>query len=114
MQLLGMAGWQLGAGLTGFEVMGQFALSLVGKHITRNCACPSWARTMRPVVRAAGKFRQRIWKNTPAHASNRCWQRKAFEAGCVTDAVVAENLYPGAPALAHPREYSGWPRPKRA
>ena len=31
--LLGLAHKQLGAGLTGFEVMGQFALSLVGKHM---------------------------------------------------------------------------------
>jgi hypothetical protein len=32
-QLLGLAHQHLGAGLTGFEVMGQFALSLVDKHM---------------------------------------------------------------------------------
>ena len=32
MALLGLAHERLGAGLTGFEVMGQFALSLVDKH----------------------------------------------------------------------------------
>jgi len=31
--LLGLAHQHLGAGLTGFEVMGQFALSLVGRHM---------------------------------------------------------------------------------
>ena len=33
--LLGMAHHHLGAGLTGFEVMGQFALSLVDKHFSQ-------------------------------------------------------------------------------
>ncbi|MCT7000001.1 hypothetical protein, partial [Salmonella enterica] len=31
--LLGLAQKHLGAGLTGFEAMGQFSLSLVGKHM---------------------------------------------------------------------------------
>jgi hypothetical protein len=32
LDLLGLAHRHVGSGLTGFEVMGQFALSLVGKH----------------------------------------------------------------------------------
>jgi FAD/FMN-containing dehydrogenase len=51
--LLGLAHKHLGAGLTGFEVMGQFALSLVAKH-TRSCACPSRGER---VLRAAGELR---------------------------------------------------------
>ncbi len=58
-QLLGMAHQQLGAGLTGFEVMGQFALSLVGKHMPQlRVPLPGPGRCA--LVRAARKFRQRI------------------------------------------------------
>ncbi len=85
--LLGLAHQQLGAGLTGFEVMGQFALSLVDKHYPQ--------------------LRTPLWKDTPwcvllensdseseDHARTRFEQllEAALEQGLVTDAVVAENL----------------------
>ena len=43
-QLLGMAHQHLGAGLTGFEMMGQFALSLVDKHFPQ-LRTPLWRDT---------------------------------------------------------------------
>ena len=88
-QLLGMAHQQLGAGLTGFEVMGQFALSLVGKHMPQ-LRVPFLARTMRPGA-CCSKI-PTANPNTPAHASNRCSKKRLRTADCVTDAVVAENL----------------------
>ena len=96
--LLGLAHQHLGAGLTGFEVMGQFALSLVDKHFA--------------------PLRVPLFKDTPwcvllensdheseAHARTQFEHllETAFEQGCVSDAVVAENLSQ-AKSLWHIRE----------
>ena len=86
-QLLGLAHQHLGAGLTGFEVMGQFALSLADKYFP--------------------KLRVPLYKETPwcvllensdheseAHARNQFERllEVAMTAGCVSDAVVAESI----------------------
>ncbi len=86
-QLLGLAHQRLGPGLTGFEVMNQFALGLVDKHYPQ--------------------LRVPLWQGTPwcvllenSDSENEQHARSQFEAlleaaleqGCVTDAVVAENL----------------------
>ncbi len=96
--LLGLAHKHLGAGLTGFEVMGQFALSLVDKHYPQ--------------------LRVPLFKDSPycvllensdheseAHAREQFERllETAFEDGCVRDAVVAENLSQ-AKQLWHIRE----------
>jgi FAD/FMN-containing dehydrogenase len=85
--LLGLAHERLGAGLTGFEVMGQFALSLVDKH--------------NPQLRVP------LYKDTPycvllensdheseEHARHgfEGLMETAMDKGWVTDAVVAESL----------------------
>jgi FAD/FMN-containing dehydrogenase len=85
--LLGLAHERLGAGLTGFEVMGQFALSLVDKH--------------HPQLRVP------LYKDTPwcvllensdheseehARSAFEGLMETAMEKGWVTDAVVAESL----------------------
>jgi FAD/FMN-containing dehydrogenase len=85
--LLGLAHERLGAGLTGFEVMGQFALSLVDKH--------------HPQLRVP------LYKDTPycvllensdheseEHARHgfEGLMETAMDKGWVTDAVVAESL----------------------
>ncbi|MEY3611352.1 MAG: hypothetical protein RJB14_1074 [Pseudomonadota bacterium] len=97
-QLLGLAHQRLGPGLTGFEVMGQFALGLVDKHYPQ--------------------LRVPLWQNTPwcvllenSDNENEAHARSQFEAllesalalGCVSDAVVAENLSQ-AQGLWHIRE----------
>jgi len=97
-QLLCLAHGRLGPGLTGFEVMGQFALSLVDKHYPQQ--------------------RVPLFKDTPwcvllenSDSENEAHARSQFEAlleaamdaGCVTDAVVAENIAQ-ARALWHIRE----------
>ena len=96
--LLGLAHRHLGAGLTGFEVMGQFALSLVAKHFSQ--------------------LRVPLYQNSPfcvllensdheseSHAREQFERllELALETGCVTDAVVAENLSQ-ASQLWHIRE----------
>lgn len=85
--LLGLAHERLGAGLTGFEVMGQFALSLVDKH--------------HPQLRVP------LYKDTPwcvllensdheseehARTAFEGLMESAMDKGWVTDAVVAESL----------------------
>jgi FAD/FMN-containing dehydrogenase len=97
-QLLGLAHQRLGPGLTGFEVMNQFALGLVDKH--------------HPQLRVP------LWQGSPwcvllenSDSENEQHARRQFEAlleaaleqGCVTDAVVAENLMQ-ALGLWHIRE----------
>ncbi len=85
--LLGLAHQHLGAGLTGFEVMNQFALGLVDRH------CPQLRVPL---------YREAPWcvllensdHESEAHARalfERLLQA-ALDAGCVSDAVVAESL----------------------
>lgn len=85
--LLGLAHERLGAGLTGFEVMGQFALGLVDKH--------------HPQLRVP-LFKETPWcvllensdHESEAHAriGFETLMETALENGWVTDAVVAESL----------------------
>jgi FAD/FMN-containing dehydrogenase len=96
--LLGLAHQHLGAGLTGFEVMGQFALSLVTKHFPQQ-RVPFYETTPYCVVlensdsesdeHARGQFERLL--------------EDALAQGCVSDAVVAESMAQ-ARALWHIRE----------
>lgn len=97
-QLLGLAHQHLGSGLTGFEVMGQFALSLVAKHFPQQ-RVPFWQEHAWCVVLENSD------NESEAHARE-CFERlleAAMEAGCVADAVVAESMAQ-AHALWHIRE----------
>jgi len=97
-QLLGLAHEHLSAGLTGFEVMGQFALKLVVKHFPQQ-RVPFYESTPYCVVlensdnesdeHARGQFERLL--------------EAAMEQGCVTDAVIAESMAQ-ARALWHIRE----------
>ena len=96
--LLGLAHRHLGAGLTGFEVMNQFALSLVAKHYPQQ-RVPLWQDTPWCVLLENSDH------ESEAHA-RALFERlleAALDAGCVTDAVVAESLSQ-AQALWHIRE----------
>ena len=85
--LLGLAHQHLGAGLTGFEVMGQFALSLVDKH--------------HPQLRVP-LYRDTPWcvllensdHESQAHARTQFENllQAALQQTWVTDAVIAESL----------------------
>ena len=96
--LLGLAQQRLAAGLTGFEVMGQFALGLVDKHFPQ-LRVPLWQDTPYCVLLENSDF------ESEAHARGlfESLLETAFEQGTVTDAVVAENLTQ-AKGLWHIRE----------
>ena len=85
--LLGLAHRHLGAGLTGFEVMGKFALSLVVKHFPQQ-RVPLYEDTPFCVLLENSDH------ESEDHARTQFEQllEAAMEDGCVTDAVVAENL----------------------
>ena len=87
--LLGLAHQHLGAGLTGFEVMGRFALSLVDKHMPQ-LRVPFIEQDDVPY----GVLLENSDSESEDHARARFESllEKPLEAGCVTDAVVAENL----------------------
>ena len=96
--LLGLAQRQLGAGLTGFEVMGQFALSLVDKHFPLQ-RVPLFKDTPWCVLLESSDH------ESEAHARGQFEKllQAAIEQGCVTDAVVAQTQAQ-AKALWHIRE----------
>jgi len=124
--LLGLAQQRLAAGLTGFEVMGQFALGLVDRHFPQ-LRVPLWRDSPasapgRPKPDAAppGGSEPReagsvgapyfvLLENSDfeseahARALFESLLETAFEQGTVSDAVVAENLTQ-AKALWHIRE----------
>ena len=99
-QLLGLAHQNLSAGLTGFEVMGQFALSLVSKHFPQ-IKVPFQDLAPPPYFVVLENSDQ----ESEAHARERFEHllEAAMEAGCVLDAVVAESITQ-ARALWHIRE----------
>ena len=97
-ELLGLAHTHLGAGLTGFEVMGQFALSLVAKHFPQQ-RVPLFEQTPFCVLLENSDH------ESESHAREQ-FERLleiAFESGCVSDAVVAANIAQ-ARQLWHVRE----------
>ena len=96
--LLGLAHRHLGAGLTGFEVMGQFALGLVAKHFKQQ-RVPLYADTAFCVLLENSDH------ESESHAREQFERllETAMDDGCVTDAVVAENLQQ-AHQLWHVRE----------
>jgi len=96
--LLGLAYKHLGAGLTGFEVMGQFALRLVARHFAQ-LRVPLYKQSPFCVLIENSDHESEL------HARTQFEQllETALEEGYVTDAVVAENLSQ-AQKLWHIRE----------
>ncbi len=96
--LLGLAHQHLGAGLTGFEVMGQFALSLVAQHFSQ-LKVPLYETAAFCVLLECSD------QESEAHARVQFERllETALESGCVSDAVVAESLAQ-AKQLWHVRE----------
>jgi len=86
-KFLGLAHRELGANLTGFEMMGQFALSLVAKHFPQQ----------RVPFLGDSRFCVLVENSdteSEAHARTQFERllEVAMEEGCVSDAVVAENI----------------------
>ncbi|MBF6630782.1 MAG: FAD-binding oxidoreductase [Comamonas sp.] len=88
-RLLGLAHQHLAAGLTGFEVMGKFALSLVVKHMPQ-LRVPFADMADAPYC----VLLENSDSESEAHARTRFEHllELAFEDGCVLDAVVAESM----------------------
>ncbi|AVP59016.1 FAD-binding oxidoreductase [Pulveribacter suum] len=99
-QLLALAHRHLGAGLTGFEAMGQFALSLVVRHMPQLRV---------PFAGMEGAPWCVLLENSDSESEEHARARfehlmeLAFEDGCVLDAVVAESIAQ-ARELWHVRE----------
>ena len=96
--LLGLAHQKLSAGLTGFEVMGQFALSLVNKHFPA-LRVPLWEQSPYCVLLENSDGES----ESHARAQLESLLETAFEQGWVSDAVVAESIAQ-ANGLWHIRE----------
>jgi FAD/FMN-containing dehydrogenase len=86
-RLLGLAHKHLGAGLTGFEVMGQFALSLVARHFSQ-MRVPLYDQAPYCVLLENSDNESELH----ARAQFERLLETALQEGCVADAVVAENL----------------------
>ena len=86
-QLLGLAHRHLGAGLTGFEVMGDFALSLVARHFPH-------LRIPLPLDSPFFVLLENSDPENEAHARAQFEHllETALEQECISNAVVAENL----------------------
>jgi FAD/FMN-containing dehydrogenase len=85
--LLGMAHQHLGPNLTGFEMMGQFALSLVARHFDR-LRVPLYQHSALCVLLENADAES----EDHARAQLEGLLEAALAQGCVTDAVVAESL----------------------
>ena len=86
-RLLGLAHQHLGAGLTGFEVMGRFPLTLVARHFAQ-MRVPLYEQSPFCVL-----LENSDSESEPhARAQFERLLEAALEEGCVTDAVVAESL----------------------
>ena len=88
LELLALAQRHLSAGLTGFEVMGRFAVSLVRQHIS-HLRIPLFEGQEPYFV-----LMEISDAESETHARE-CFERlleTAMEAGCITDAVIAESL----------------------
>ncbi|MEO7940905.1 MAG: FAD-binding oxidoreductase [Burkholderiaceae bacterium] len=85
--LLGLAHRILGAGLTGFEVMGQFGLSLVARHMPQ-ATVPLYETTPWCVLLEVSDH------ESESHARAQFEQllEAGMEQGCITDGVVAESI----------------------
>jgi hypothetical protein len=78
--LLGLAHRHLGAGLTGFEVMGQFALDLVARHFAQ-LRVPLYQGTPYCVLLEASDSES---EDHAAADSRRCWKRPWSRAASAT------------------------------
>jgi FAD/FMN-containing dehydrogenase len=95
--LLNLARARLGAGLTGFEVMGAFALELVARHF------PALPRPLPGAPWTVLLEQSDVEGEAPARARFERLLEAALEGGAVQDAVVAESLAQSR-ALWHVRE----------
>jgi FAD/FMN-containing dehydrogenase len=95
--LLKLARSKLGAGLTGFEAMGEFALALTAQHF------PQLPRPLPNAKWTVLLEQSDVEGEAPARERFEALLGAALDAGCIEDAVVAESLAQSK-ALWHVRE----------
>jgi FAD/FMN-containing dehydrogenase len=95
--LLNLARTRLGAGLTGFEVMSRFALDLVATHF------PALPQALPQTPWTVLLEQSDVQDEASARTRFESLLGAALEAGCVSDAVVAQSLSQSQ-ALWHVRE----------
>ena len=95
--LLNLARHRLGAGLTGFEAMGRFALDLVARHF------PALPQPLPQAPWTVLLEQSDVEGEVQARTRLESLLGAALELGCVSDAVVAESLAQSQ-ALWHMRE----------
>ncbi len=95
--LLSLARARLGAGLTGFEAMGRYALNLVVRHF------PALPNPLPTATWTVLLEQSDVDGETQARTRFEALLADALESGCVVDAVVAESLAQSQ-ALWHVRE----------
>jgi FAD/FMN-containing dehydrogenase len=95
--LLTLSRQRLGSGLTGFEVMGRFALALTAQHF------PQLPRPLPDAEWTVLLEQSDIESEAAARQRFEALLEAALQAGCVQDAVVAESLAQSK-ALWHIRE----------
>src|SRR5258706_3841217 len=84
--LLQRAQARLGSGLTGFEVMGEFALSLVRKHF------PQLAQPLPPAPWTVLLEQSDSESESHARSLFESVLESALEAGLISDAAIAESI----------------------
>ncbi len=99
---LGLAQKKLASSLTGFEVMGQFALSLVAKHFPQQ-KMPLWPGASHDLPYSVVLELSDAENEAHARAQLEALMEQALEGSIILDAVIAENIAQ-AKALWHIRE----------
>ncbi len=100
--LLGLAQKKLASSLTGFEVMGQFALSLVVKHFPQQ-KMPLWPGSSQDAPYCVVLELSDAENEQHARAMLEALMENALELEIISDAVISENIAQ-AKALWHIRE----------
>ncbi len=101
-KFLSLAQRKLSSSLTGFEVMGQFALSLVVKHFPQQ-KMPMWPGSSSSAPYSALLELSDAENESHARAMLEALMEQALESEIITDAVISENIAQ-AKALWHIRE----------
>ncbi len=101
-RFLALAQQRLASSLTGFEVMGQFALSLVVRHFPQQ-KMPLWPGASSELPYSVVLELSDAENETHARAQLESLMEQALEAEIISDAVIAENIAQ-AKALWHIRE----------
>ncbi|WP_249661030.1 FAD-binding oxidoreductase [Variovorax sp. PCZ-1] len=101
-EFLGLAQKKLASSLTGFEVMGQFALSLVVKHFPQQ-KMPLWPGSSQDAPYSVVLEVSDAENEQHARAMLEALMEQALESEIISDAVISENIAQ-AKALWHIRE----------